>query len=287
MAKTKTTPRAKASATPHSQTASIPAPRPICPVCKEFIGGQKGDFEKHLIECYKGRPQCLICGQTFKLRSYLHKHEQSVHKLNLGKPAETSVVPSYSTSELAEGKTKKSVEKDDSEDNYSDWNNSPDVSLRDSESEKEDEKVDSCGRAKDESFPLGRVIRKSTTPAKPTCPKRQKTEEKPEADSDERKVMIKEVKKDKKGLGDLKEIKVACALVNKEASSETVTKVTENGDEIYADKVTRKKQKLGHINIDIGNIVPEGSVCTNDIHLKINGEGSVELRLNYHPKSDD
>ena len=205
----------------------------------------------------------------------------------MGKPAETSVVPSSSTSELAEEKKKKSEEQVESEDNDSDWKNSPDVSLKGSESENEDEKVDSHGCAKDESFPLGMVIRKPTTPAKPICPKRQKTEEKPEADGDERKVNVKVVKRNDKGLAELKEIRVKCALVKKEAATETVTKVTENGDEIYEDKVIRKKQKVGLYSVDVGNLVPEGSVHTSDIHLQIIGEGSVELRLNYHTKSDD
>ena len=80
-----------------------------------------------------------------------------MHKLNLGKPAETIVSPGSSTSELAEGKTKKSEEQVDSEDNDSDWKNSPYVSLRGSESEKEDEEVESRGPTKDESFPIGRV----------------------------------------------------------------------------------------------------------------------------------
>ena len=96
-----------------------------------------------------------------------------------------------------------------------------------------------------------------------------------------------ENKEGNKELAYLKEMKVACALIKKEASSETVTKVTENGDEIYADKVTRKKQKVSQINVDIGNIFPEGSVHTSDIHLQIYGEGSVELRLKYRPESDD
>ena len=42
-------------------------------------------------------PQCGICGQTFRLRSYLNKHERFVHNLNTGKPAE-SVESGSSTS---------------------------------------------------------------------------------------------------------------------------------------------------------------------------------------------
>ena len=62
MTKTKITPRAKEPSNRRPLNVSIPAPRHICPVCKEFIG--KEDFEKHLIECYKGRPQCSVCGPS-------------------------------------------------------------------------------------------------------------------------------------------------------------------------------------------------------------------------------
>ena len=273
-------------------------------MCKEFVDGKSEDFEKHLVECYKGRPQCSICGQTFRLRSYLYKHERCVHKLNTGKPPETNVVPGSSSS----GKEERKIEKTDkvvsektdkvvsektdkvvSGDEDSDWQNESDYSIGDPESEKEEkgEKVVSSKHAEDESLLEGRLFRKSTNPAKPSCPKRKTTEEKPTALEDERKVKVMKIKEDEKGLTDLKEIKVECALVKKEASSETVTKVTENGDEIYADKVTRKKQKVSQINVDIGNIVPEGSVRTSDILLQINGEGSVQLRLKYRPESDD
>ena len=66
-------------------------------MCKEFVEGKNKDVEKHLIECYKGRPQCGICRQNFRLRSYLIKHERLVHNLNTGKPAE-SVSSGSSTS---------------------------------------------------------------------------------------------------------------------------------------------------------------------------------------------
>ena len=70
MAKAKTTPNALASSTFKAQTVPIAAPLPVCQVCKETVGKSE-KFEKHLVECYKGRPQCSICGQMFKLRSYL------------------------------------------------------------------------------------------------------------------------------------------------------------------------------------------------------------------------
>ena len=64
------------------------------------------------------------------------------------------------------------------------------MSLRGSGSEKGNEKVDSRGPAKDERLVIGRVKRKSTRPAKPTCQKRQKAEENPEAESDERNAIV-------------------------------------------------------------------------------------------------
>ena len=63
----------------------------------------------------------------------------------------------------------------------------------------------------------------------------------------------------------LTEINVTCELTKKEKSSESVTKVTDNGDEIYTDKIVRKKQKMNQVNIDIGTIIPDGNVRTNDI----------------------
>ena len=305
MAKTKTTPRAKAPATQQSQRMAIPAPRTICPVCKEFVEGKTEDFEKHLIECYKERPQCGVCGQTFRLRSYLIKHERLVHNLNTGKPAESvasesstsgkkqikikSVASGSSTSGKEERKTSDKVGSD------SDWQDESDYSLGDGDTERKEE--DKKADTDDESNIEGRVVRKSTTPAKPFCPKRKEIDEKPEPREDERKVKVMKVKEDAKGQADMKDImvegqadmkdiKVECMLVKKGASTETVTRVTENGEDIYEDKVTRKK-KLGLVNVAIGDIIPEGSIHTNDIQLQITGEGSVELRLKYNPKSDD
>ena len=80
---------------------------------------------------------------------------------------------------------------------------------------------------------------------------------------------------------------MACELTKKEKSSESITKVTENGDEIYFDKIVRKKQKVNQVNIDIGTIIPDGTVRTNDIILQLNGEGGVELTLSYCPEESD
>ena len=84
-----------------------------------------------------------------------------------------------------------------------------------------------------------------------------------------------------------KEIKVTCESMIKEGSSESVTTVTENGEETYRDKVQRKKQKTGPVTIDMGDIIPDGSINANDINLQLKGEGNVELTLTYCPESDD
>ena len=88
-------------------------------------------------------------------------------------------------------------------------------------------------------------------------------------------------------LKSLAEVKVTCVLVKREGSSETTTKVMENGEEIYDDKVVRKKQKVDHVNVDVGSIIREGTVHTSDIKLQLRGQGDVELMLSYHPKGFD
>ena len=63
--------------------------------------------------------------------------------------------------------------------------------------------------------------------------------------------------------------------------------MTENGEETYRDKVRRKKQKTGPVTIDMGHIIPDGSINANDINPQLKGEGNVELTLTYCPESDD
>ena len=105
--------------------------------------------------------------------------------------------------------------------------------------------------------------------------------------SEEKHVSDCQVKKDKVTLKRKKEIKVTCESMIKEGSSEAVTTVTENGEETYRDKVRRRKQKTGPVKIDIGDIVPDGSIRASDISLQLKGEGNVELILTYCPESDD
>ena len=131
------------------------------------------------------------------------------------------------------------------------------------------------------------MIRKATKPAIPVAPKKQKVDEKPENEDIRQKGKVVEVKKDNGTLRRKKEIKVTCESMIKEGSSESVTTVTENGEETYRDKVRRKKQKAGPVKIDIGDIVPDGSIRASDISLQLKGEGNVELTITYCPESDD
>ena len=126
MAKTKNTPRAQAPSTSKAQTVPIAAPLPICLVCKDTVGKSE-NLEKHLVECYKGRPQCSTFGQMFKLRSYLIKHEQSVHGIPSANVVEKSVVNEASKVKAKERKESAKVLSDSSDN--SDWEDEPDVSL--------------------------------------------------------------------------------------------------------------------------------------------------------------
>ena len=164
----------------------------------------------------------------------------------------------------------------DSSDN-SDWEDEPDVSLGVSDSE--DEKVKSDSLSKD--LVEGRIIRKATTPALPVAPKRKMTEVK--KDAVEKAVKLTESGKVK----DMTAFNVLCKQEKKDNSSESVTKVTENGEEIYANSVVRKRQKVDNVNINLGDLIPEGSVRISDIQLQLIGEGNVELKLRYRTEDDD
>ena len=151
---------------------------------------------------------------------------------------------------------------------------------------KKDE-VDQSSVDKEKELWLGRVIRKAATPAIPVAPKKQKVNEKPENEGIGQKEIVIEEKKDNGTLKRKKEIKVTRESMTKEGSSESVTTVTENGEETYRDKVRRKKQKTGPFKVDMGDIIPDGSIRASDISLQLKGEGNVELTLTYCPESDD
>ena len=195
----------------------------------------------------------------FKLRSYLIKHEQSVH----GVPSEKSVVNEASK---VKAKERKECAKalSDSSDN-SDWEAEPDVSLGISDSEDETVKAGSLNKYLVE----GRIIRKATTPALPLAPKRKMIEGKKDTVAKAVK-LTKSVK-----VKDMTTFNVVCKLEKKDTSSESVNKVTENWGEIYANSVVRKRQKVDNVNINLGDLIPEGSVHTSDIQLQLIEEGDI------------
>ena len=111
MAKTKTTPR--------SQT--------VCPVCKDPIKPDE-KFQDHVIKCSQNRPECTVCGRSFKKKIYLLKHQQNVHK-----PSSANMVEDASI----EKSDSSGIQKGDSDED-SDWaDDEPDISIGGTESESE------------------------------------------------------------------------------------------------------------------------------------------------------
>ena len=121
----------------------------------------------------------------------------------------------------------------------------------------------------------GRIIRKVTTPTLPVAPKRKMMEGK--KDTVEKAVNLTESGKVKH----MTTFNVVCKLKKKDASSDSVTKVTENGKDIYANSTVRKRQKVDNVNINLGDLIPKGSVPISDIQLQLIREENVELKLRY------
>ena len=235
-----------------------------CTWCKGLF--EEGDqYEQHIIKCYRNRWTCHACGNTFKLKSYLEKHKRTQHQAwasinrTLKRSAGHFKVGLKTNSHVAKANV-------DEEKHHLDDQSSVD---------------------KEKELWLGRVIRKATTPAIPVAPKKQKVDEKPENEDIGQKGEAVQVKKDNVILKRKKEIKVTCESMINEGSSESVTTVTENGEETYRDKVRRKKQKTVPVKVDMGDIIPDGSIRASDISLQLKGEGNVELTLTYCPESDD
>ena len=256
MVNTKVTPRK------HNNMADKAKTR--CTWCKGLF--EEGDqYEQHMVKCYRNRWTCHACGNTFKLKSYLEKHKRTQHQAwasinrTLKRSAGHFKVGLKTNSHVAKANV-------DEEKHHLDDQSSVD---------------------KEKELWLGRVIRKATTPAIPVALKKQKVDEKPEKEDIGQKAEAVQVKKDNVTLKRKKEIKVTYESMIKEGSSESVTTVTENGEETYRDKVRRKKQKTGPVTIDMGDIIPDGSINANDINLQLKGEGNVELTLTYCPESDD
>ena len=105
-------------------------------------------FEKHLIRSYNSRWPCSTCGKTFKRESYLLKHKRNQHKLGAvvtktkstpgPSPAKRKVIKSVPRSET-DSSIELAKESDSDNEKVSDWQESPDISLGESDTETDDE----------------------------------------------------------------------------------------------------------------------------------------------------
>ena len=84
-----------------------------------------------------------------------------------------------------------------------------------------------------------------------------------------------------------KDFRVLYSMKFAERSQEQETEVTEDGERVYKDTVVRKKQKKDHVILDVGDLVPEGSIQTSNIQFVVKGEAQVELRLRYSPNDEE
>ena len=100
-----------------------------CTWCKGMFDAG-ATFEEHIVACYRNRWHCNTCGQTFKQRAYLDKHRENQR----GVKSVTSSTPKPKASTSAP--SVENVENDDEEN--SDWDKSPDVSLVQSSDEEDD-----------------------------------------------------------------------------------------------------------------------------------------------------
>ncbi len=68
--------------------------------------------------------------------------------------------------------------------------------------------------------------------------------------------------------------------------SEQKTVVEEDGEIIYENKVSRKRQKKDSVSVNIGDLIPEGNVHTSNIELCLSTDAHVELKLKYRPDDE-
>ena len=60
--------------------------------------------------------------------------------------------------------------------------------------------------------------------------------------------------------------------------------VQEDGEEIYRNSVERKRQRKESMMVNIGELLPEGSVSISDLQLKLEKGAEIELKLKYSPQ---
>lgn len=64
--------------TPRKQPDESLRNKVICPECKEVLDSEK-NFATHVQNCFESRVECDTCGQTFKKRLYLVRHQKKYH----------------------------------------------------------------------------------------------------------------------------------------------------------------------------------------------------------------
>ena len=250
-------------------------------------------FEEHIVACYRNRWPCNTCGQTFKQRAYLEKHRENQH----GVKSVTSSTPKPEASTSAPGS--ENVENED--EGNSDWDMSPDVSLVESSDEEDDtsepvrsveksgadkvkttkdikdpegEKIVSASSVQGSSVSLlkGRLFRKATEPTKPINPAKKK-----------RDATVLDAPAVERPGPSTKKFVVKCIKEN-ESGHETV--ITENGDEIYKSCIINKRLKKEAVELNLGELIPDGLIKTSDIKLQVYKGSNVELSVTYCPQDD-
>lgn len=159
MAKTKLIPRKHTS---HPEALS--EKQIICPVCKDVLSN-KENFASHVMMCSEMRVKCETCGQTFKKKTYLAKHQKKYHpnkKTDTGSKSKIDNNTVNRTQKTGINETTKDVSDSSnsgSSDSDSDLGEDPDIELQD----------EICG---DQNIISGRVVRKATTPLPVCAPKK-------------------------------------------------------------------------------------------------------------------
>ena len=305
MVNTKQTPR---KMNPSDKT---PPAKTKCTWCKGlFEKGQK--FEQHMVTCYRSRWDCHTCGRTFAKHAYLRKHRLTQHNVRSFSDIAKNVKKASSTVVFQSGDKKDGEE--------SDWNASPDVVIGDEENsdgesvagiedkvvektatlplnlESDDEMVkevneqvgsrdidthtatDKSEKESDLSRLKGRLFRKSTEPQRPINPiKRPRISASP--------TFVSTIPKDQPQIK-VKEFLVKCKRNEQDSSSQQEVIVQEDGEEIYRNSVERKRQRKESMMVNIGELLPEGSVSISDIQLKLEKGAEIKFKLKYSPQDD-
>lgn len=140
----------------------------------------------------------------------------------------------------------------------------------------------------------GRLVRKSTEPRIPINPIKKprisaspasnstisKDQQQNEEDSSsQQEIIVKENEENK-----IKEFLVKCKRNEQGNASQQEIMVIEDGEEIYKNSVERKRQHKESMVVNIGELLPEGSVSVSDIQLKLDKGTEIELKLKYSPQ---